>query len=180
MTPSSASTSLYGPSTGGAADIIVGAHLFSYVSVQGDYVWNRNGVVLISNSTTPTGVNFYRLPQTVTQNAVLANVLLYFRKRGCRIRPYLSEGTGAVFIGSRLSGLPIVEGMPNLPRTSSSHTSIALRTSVGIDIGLPHSWNFRYSFGETITRNTYGDQLTPPASGIPKNFQNLFGIYFQL
>ena len=154
--------------------------MFTYLRLQADYVWNRNDVVLVSSINGPGASSFYRLPESVTQNAFLGNALVYFRKRESRIRPYLSEGTGAVLIHSRLSGGGIVSGNPALPPASSDHASIALRTSVGLDVRLRDSWYFRYSFGETITRNTFGAQLSPAEHRIAKNFQSLFGIYFKL
>lgn len=176
---SSASTSLFDPSNGGAAEVFLGVHSFNYVSFQADYVWNRNKVILISTSGSSAALAYYREPESVTQDALLGNALLYFRRSGSRIRPYLSEGLGAVLIRSRLSGGAIVAGSPRLPPVSSDHASIALRTSVGLDLQLRSSWYFRYSFGETITRNTFGDQLSPAEHRIPKNFQNLWGIYFK-
>jgi len=180
ITPTSAATSLYDPSNGGAAAAFAGIHLSNYVSFQVDYVWNRNGVVLTATSSGPCAHSFYKQPQSVTQHAFLANALVYFRRRDNRIRPYLSEGIGAVLIHSRLSGRAIVAGNPVLPSAASDRASIALRTSVGLDVRLRGPWYFRYSFGETLTRNTFGDQLSPPEHRIPKNFQNLFGIYFTL
>jgi hypothetical protein len=179
VTAQSASTSLFSPMNGGAADIFFGVHLFSYVSVQADYVWSRNDVVLVSNQGSPGTLSFYRQPQELTQNAFLANVLVYFRKRGSRIRPYLSEGVGGVLIRSRSSGGGVSGGNPALLPGSSDHASVALRTSVGLDVRLLRCCFFRYSFGETLTRNTFGDQLSPPEHRIPKNFQNLFGVYYQ-
>ena len=180
ITPTSASTSSYDPSNGGAASAFIGVHVFNYISLQADYVWNRNHVVLVSSINEPGASSFYRLPESVTQNGFLGNVLIYFRKRGSRIRPYLSEGVGAVLIHNQLSSGGIVSGSPALPPASSDHASVALRTSVGLDVRLCSSWYFRYSFGETITRNTFGDQLSPPEHRIAKNFQSLFGIYFKL
>jgi len=175
---SSASTSLFDPMNGGAAEVFVGVHSFNYVSFQANYVWNRNNVALISTSGGPGLLAFYREPESVTQHAFLGSALLYFRKRGSRIRPYVSEGLGAVLIRSRLTGGGIVGGTPHLPPVSSDNVSAALRTSVGLDVRLRRSGYFRYSFGETITRNTFGDQLSPQEHRIPKNFQSLFGIYF--
>jgi len=180
ITSSSASTSSYDPSNGGAAGAFIGAHIFDYLSFQVDYVWNRNDAVLVSSVNSPSVSSFYRLPETVTQNAFLGSGLIYFRKRESRIRPYLSEGVGGVLIHSRLSGGGIIGGTPALPPASSDHASIAVRTSVGLDVRLSGSWYFRYSFGETITRNTFGDQLSPPEHRVAKNFQSLFGIYFKL
>src|SRR5215471_61394 len=91
-------------------------------------------------------------------------------------------------IGRKLDGQSISSpssfltrrGNPALPPASSDRASIALRTSVGLDLRFRDAWHFRYSFGETITRNTFGDQLSPPEHRIAKNFQSLFGIYFKL
>lgn len=179
VTPSRASTSLFDPKNGGAAEIFAGIHPFEYVSLQADYVWNRNNVVLISTSGEPAVLNFFREPESITQNAFLGNVLVYFRRRSSRIRPYLSEGGGAVLLHSRFSSGAIVEGSPLLPPATSDHASVALRTLVGIDVRLRGRWYFRYSFGETITRNMLGDKVVPAQHRIPKNFQNLFGLYFQ-
>lgn len=179
ITPSSASTSLFDPKNGGAGGAFVGIHLFKYVSFQADYIWNRNNVAFVSTSGDTGSLNFFRGPESVTQNLFLGNVLIYFRKQGSRIRPYLSEGGGAVLVHSRLSAGAIVEGSPVLPPTTADHASVALRTSVGIDVRLRGPWYFRYSFGETITRNTLGDQVSPPQHRVPKNFQNLFAVYFQ-
>jgi hypothetical protein len=180
ITSSSASTSLYDPSNGGAASGFFGVHLFNYVSLQADYVWNRNDVVLVSSTTGSGATSYYRQPESVTQHAFLGNASMYFRKRGSRIRPYLSEGVGDVLIRTRASGERIVVGNPSLPPLSSDRSSIALRTLVGIDVRLRSRWYFRYTFGETLTRNTFGDQLTPPEHRVAKNFQSLFGVYFQL
>ena len=180
ITPNSASTSTYDPSNGGAAGAFIGAHVFDYFSFEADYVWNRNDVVLTSSINSPGASSFYRLPETVTQNAFLGSALIYFRKPESRIRPYLSEGAGGVLIHSRLSGGGIIGGAPALPPASSHHASIAVRTSVGLDVRLSGFWYFRYSFGETIARNTFGDQLSPPEHRVAKNFQSLFGIYLKL
>ncbi len=180
ITPTSASTSLYDPSNGGAASAFIGIHLFNYVSLQADYVWNRNDFVLVSSIAASGAPSFYRLPESVTQNALLESALVYFRKRESRIRPYLSEGVGGVFIHSHLSGGGIASGNPDLPPASSDHASIVLRTSVGLDVRLRGSWYFRYNFGETLARNTFGDQLSPPEHRVAKNFQSLFGVYFKL
>ncbi len=179
ITTGSASTSLFSPTNGGAAEAFFGMHLFPYVSLQADYVWNRNDVLLVSTLGASGANSFFRLPETITQNAFLANVLVYFRPRGSRIRPYLSEGVGGVLIHSRLSSGGVNQGNLPLPPNSSDHASPALRTLVGIDLRLRPLWFFRYSFGETLSRNTLGDQVSPAEHRIPKNFQNLFGVFYQ-
>ncbi|MDE3178039.1 MAG: outer membrane beta-barrel protein [Acidobacteriota bacterium] len=180
VTRSAASTSLFDPKNGGAGEVFAGIHLFEYVSFEADYGWNRNNAILVSTSSAPGATSFFRGPESITQNSFLGNVSVYFRKRGSRVRPYLSEGAGAVLIHSRLSGGAIVEGSPALPPAASSHASVALRTLTGIDVRLRGPWYFRYSFGETITRNALGNQVSPSQHRIPKNFQNLFGFYLQL
>lgn len=179
VTASSASTSLLDPKNGGAAAIFAGIHVFDYVSLQTDYGWNRNDIALVSTSEGPNSGNFFREPESITQQAFLANVLIYFRRRSSRIRPYVSEGGGAVLLDTRFSGRAIVEGSPVLPPATSHHWSIALRTLVGIDLRIRGPWYLRYTFGETITRNMIGDQVAPAQHRIPKNFQNLFGVYFR-
>ena len=92
ITPTAASTSSYDPSNGAAASVFAGTHIRNYVSLQADYVWNRNDVVLTSSVNGPGGSSFYHLPESVVQNAFLGNALIYFQKRGSRLRPYLSLG----------------------------------------------------------------------------------------
>jgi hypothetical protein len=180
IAPSSASTSLFDPKNGGAGAIFAGIHSFEYVSFQADYIWNRNNVALVSTSGQGTALSFFREPESITQQAFLGNVLVYFRHRQSHVRPYLSEGAGGVLIDSRLSGGTIVGGNPALPPGKSDHVSIALRTLVGMDVRLGGRWSFRYTFGETLTRNTFGSQFSPAEHRIPKNFQNLFGVFFRL
>jgi hypothetical protein len=179
ITPSSASTSLFDPDNGGAGSVFAGIHLFRYVSFQADYIWNRNHVTLVSSIGSAGALDYYKQPEDVTQQAFLADVLIYFRKRGEVVRPYLSEGLGGVLVHNSFSSGAIIVGNPTLPLTKSDHASIALRTLVGIDLRLRDRWCLRYSFGETISRNTYGDQLVPPQNRTPMNFQNLFGAYFE-
>lgn len=179
ITPSSASTSLFDPQNGAVGEVLVGTHLFRYLSFEGDYIWNRNPVTLVSTTQAAGVSSYYRQLEDVTQNAILANVLIYFRKRGDTIRPYLSEGFGGVSIHNTLSGEATAVGSPTLPPAKSDHASIALRTLVGMDVRMRNRWYGRYSFGETIDRNTFGDRISPPQHRIPKNFQNLFGVYFE-
>ena len=178
VTSSSASTSLFDPKNGAAGEVFAGIQSFKYVCFEGDFAWNRNNVVLVSSGV-PAAPDFFRQPESITQNVFLGNVLVYFRKRDSRVRPYLSEGAGFVLIHTRLSGNGIVSGNPVLPPATSAPTSVALRTLVGIDVRLSGRWCLRYTFGETISRNTLGDQVVPTQHRIPKNFQNLFGVYFE-
>jgi hypothetical protein len=64
----------------------------NYVSLQTDYVRNRNNIALLSTSEGPNSANCFCEPESITQQAFLANVLVHFRRRSSRIRPYVSEG----------------------------------------------------------------------------------------
>lgn len=176
VSPASVATSLYDPHNGGAASVFAGIHLFSYVSLQGNYLWNRNDVMLVSNVSDPTMFSFYQQLISGTQNAFVADVLVYFRKRSSRIRPYLSQGGGVVHISSHLNGSTLSRGNLPLPGTSGS-TFATSRTAVGLDIRLRGAWYVRYTFGENISHNPIGAELSPPAQRLLKNFQNLWGIY---
>lgn len=80
ITASSASTSSYDPSNGGAAEAFIGAHIFDYFSFQADYVWNRNDAVLVSSIHGPGVSSFYRLPETVTQKYISGKCADLFSK----------------------------------------------------------------------------------------------------
>lgn len=175
VSPTSVSTSLYDPKNGPVASVVAGIHLFSYVSFQGNYIWNRNDVTLVSSLTNPTTFSFYQQPVSSTQNAFVGDVLVYFRKRGNRIRPYLSEGGGLVHISSRVNGSTLSRGLP-VPGATGS-TFLTSRTAVGLDVRLHPAWYFRYTFGENISHNPISVQLSPPGQRLLKNFQNLWGIY---
>src|ERR1051326_4753938 len=48
LTPTVSSTSLYKPENGPSLNLFAGIHLRDYLSIQGNYVWNRNDVTLVS------------------------------------------------------------------------------------------------------------------------------------
>ena len=48
ITSSGADVSLYKPENGPALNVFVGSHFHEYLTVQGNYVWNRNDVTLTS------------------------------------------------------------------------------------------------------------------------------------
>ena len=176
VTSTSASTSLYDPDTGAAASLFGGIHLFNYVSVQGNYIWNRNDLTLVSSLSDPAAFSFYQAPASCTQNAFVGDVLVYFRERGSRVRPYVSQGVGFVHIGVRPHGNTLYRGILSLPGASTS-TSLMSRTAVGMDVRLRPGWFFRYTFGENISRNAISAQLSPSGQRLLKNFQNFWGIY---
>ncbi len=107
------SLSSYAPANGGALNVFAGAHLHNYFSVQVNYVWNRNNLVLNSSSSS-TGT-FYRETRSSSQNAGIADFLIYFRRRGSRIRPYLGSGGGITHLTSTRTRLIASGGAPVLP-----------------------------------------------------------------
>src|SRR5262245_49102858 len=96
ISSSGADVSLYKPENGPALNVFVGSHVHEYLTVQGNYVWNRNDVTLTSVRTTDAGSSFYDAPRATSQHAVIGDLLLYFRERRSAIRPYLSAGVGVV------------------------------------------------------------------------------------
>ena len=177
ITASSAATSLYAPQNGGAASLFLGWHIFKYVSIQGNYIWNRNDLTLTSTLSNPAAVSFYKQPMSSTENALIGDVLIYFRARGDRIRPYLSQGGGVVLFSTRESGSALASGNLLAPPGNSSSAFPGSRTAVGLDVRVAHAWYFRYTFGENISHNPVSAQLSPPGQRLLKNFQNLFGIF---
>ena len=177
ITASSAATSLYDPHNGGVASLFAGSHLSRYVSVQGSYIWNRNDLTLVSTLTNPSTSSFYQQPMSSTENALIGDLLVYFRPRGDRIRPYLSQGGGVVHVSSHPSGNAVTSGNVLTPPGNSSSTFPSSRTAVGLDVRMAHAWYFRYTFGENISHNPVSAQLSPPGQRLLKNFQNLFGVY---
>ena len=177
ITASSAATSLYAPQNGGAASLFLGWHIFKYVSIQGNYIWNRNDLTLTSTLSNPAAVSFYKQPMSSTENAFIGDVLVYFRARGDRIRPYLSQGVGVVHVSSRVNGSVVSSGSILMPPGNSTSTFPGSRTAVGLDVQVAHAWYFRYTFGENISHNPVSVQLSPPGQRLLKNFQNLFGMY---
>jgi hypothetical protein len=169
--------SSYAPRNGGALDVFAGAHLHNYFSVQANYIWNRNSLRL--NSTSSRG-GFYQEDRSSTQQAAVFDLLVYFRQRSNRIRPYLATGTGVVHLSSTQDRLIASEGSTVLPPARFSSTGPLLRVHVGIDLRLARKVDFRYSFSEMIEHNEIGRQLSPPGTHKLMNFQNLFGFVVRL
>jgi len=163
------SLSSYAPANGGALNVFVGAHLHNYFSVQVNYIWNRNNLILSSSSSTGT---FYRETRSSSQNAGIADFLIYFRRRGSRIRPYLGSGAGITHLTSTRTRLIASGGAP----VTFSSTGPVFRSHVGIDLRLARKLDFRYSFSEMIGHNEVSKHLSPPGPRKLANFQNLFGF----
>jgi len=165
--------SSYAPSNGGALDLLAGIHLHDYFSVQANYIWNRNDLVL--NSSTGTGTD-YEDARSSSQHAGIFDFLVYFRQRDSWIRPYLALGIGVSHLTSSRTLLIASNGTPALPPKIFSSTGPVLRSHVGIDLKLKPKLYFRYSFSETIGHNEISKNLSPPGPRKLANFQNLFGF----
>ena len=100
ITAQSTSISLYKPENGPTFQGIFGRHLSNYLSVQATYGWNRNSLTLTASQASENHNAFYEQARSATQYAAVGELLLYFRKRGRSVRPYLSAGGGAIHITS--------------------------------------------------------------------------------
>jgi hypothetical protein len=169
-----ASASLYKPENGPAVNLLVGAHLGRFFTLQGNYIWNRNDLTLFSSSITTMGDGFYEQRRESSQHTVVADALVYFRALGSRVRPYLGTGLAFVRFGSPASSDALVNGIAP-PSGDIESTKVALRSHVGIDFAIGEGWSFRYSFSETIGGNPVSPHLMPAGQRGIANFQNLFG-----
>jgi hypothetical protein len=166
---------LYNPENGPALNIFAGSHFHEYLTVQGNYVWNRNDVTLTSVRATATGPSFYEAPRASSQHAFVGDLLLYFRERRSAIRPYLSAGVGVVRFQATAHAVDSVRNATVPPATFVA-THALLRVAVGIDVSLGGPWSARYSFSESLSTNPISAQLSPPGQRSLANFQNLFGV----
>jgi Outer membrane protein beta-barrel domain len=166
--------SSYGPTNGGALNVFVGAHLHNYFSLQVNYIWNRNDLVL--NSSASGSGTFYEQARSSSQHAGVVDFLLYFRNRSSWIRPYLGTGGGIIHLNSIAERLTASGGSPILPPSTFSSTRPVFRSHVGMDIRISKRVDFRYSFSEFIGKNDISKHLSPPAPRRLANFQNLFGF----
>jgi len=174
--PQGASFSLYKPENGATATLFLGRHLTDYLSLQADYGWNRNDLMLSATTASPQGQMLYQEARDSSEQRFLGNLVLYFRNRRSWARPYLSVGTGIVRFHSRELRLSALMGAPTLPPQEFSSVAIALRVPVGIDITIHGRWAFRYTFSETIRGNPISARLSPPGQRNLATFENLFGI----
>jgi hypothetical protein len=176
ITPTATALSLYKPENGMALNLFGGVHLTEFISVQGNYVWNRNALLLTSTQFSGVGQLVYEQSRRSTQHSGIGDLLLYFRNRRSKVRPYLSAGAGFVHFKSSQRELRAIRGTPVLPPESFTYTGPVLRVAVGIDLAVSHNWCFRYSFSETIGKNPISAQLSPLGQRNLANFQNLFGL----
>jgi Outer membrane protein beta-barrel domain len=165
----------YDPKYGPAVQVFLGRHLSDYFTVQGEYTWNGNRLNLSQNANGGTSSGFEET-RTSSQHSVVADLLVYFRARNSRLRPYLAVGTGVTHFSSTQDQLTQVIGSPVLPPARSSNNYAVLHVPVGIDVSLGKGWAFRYTFSETLSMNPIDPLLSPSGQHRFMNFQNLFGF----
>jgi hypothetical protein len=170
------SVSLYNPVNGPALNVFGGWALHNYVSVQGNYIWNSNPLTMTSTSASAGLTSFYEQERTSSHHSLFADVLVYFRSRGERVRPYLSTGIGRVRLNSTEERTLVAVGPVELPPATFHDTTVVLRSAVGIDVRLDQKWAIRYSFSEFIGPNPISRRLDPPGERSLMNFQHLFGF----
>ncbi len=120
--------SSYAPANGGALDLFAGVNTRNYFTLQMDYI--RNGNDLRLNSTSSDSATFYQEDRKSSQQAVMFNAMIYFRRTDSRIRP-TSEPASELFIfPAAWAGWLHQEALPscllpNSPRPVqlSAHTS---------------------------------------------------------
>ena len=176
LSSGSTAFSSYDPKNGGAVEALVGVQLSDYFAVQANYIWNSNELTLTSAQFVNGAQQGYRETRNSSQQSIIGALLVYFRKRDSRLRPYLSVGTGLVHFSSSQARVDQLIGSPILPPASFSSNMPALYVPVGMDVKLRSGWVFRYTFSETISKNPIDDHLSPPGQHGLKNFQNLFGF----
>jgi hypothetical protein len=165
--------SLYSARSGLAANGFVGRHWNDWVSLQGNYIFNRNEVTLAGVD----GARTYEAINRTQQHKLVLDGMLYFRSRRDRIRPYLSVGVGAVRTSRAQDSIALSTPAPvSIPSNREMRWMPGLRVAVGIDLLLRSGWGFRYSFSETVTENRFSKALIPAGNKGLMNFQNLFGI----
>ena len=147
--------------------------------MQGEYIWNSNTLILTSAMLSDGGQQSYQETRSSSQQSVIGDLLVYFRKRGSRLRPFLSVGTGVVHLGSSQQQVNQSIGVPVLPPQHFGSDMAVLHVPVGIDVKLINGWAFRYSFSETLSSNPISANLSPQGLHNLQNFQNLFGIIKQ-
>ncbi len=176
ITASGSNVSLYKPENGITARIYVGRHLSDYFSVQGNYTLSRNALALTSLATLAGQESVYEQMRGSSQQMVGAEAMGYFRPLTSALRPYLSFGGGLAHFSSVGGRVTVQRGTLALPPSTFNTTKPFVRVDVGMDIRINRGWKFRYSFGETLTRNPISVQLIPQGKRNLATFQNLFGF----
>ncbi len=172
----STAVSLYKPENGFTGLVYAGRHFTDWISVQGSYSTNGNDLLLTSVGAEGGVERTYEQARRARMHTVVGELMVYFRNRESRIRPYLSAGPGWTRVTTTAGELRVLKGNPQLPAAEVTNGSLALRVAVGMDVRLGSGVGLRYSFAETIQRNAVSKLLTPPGKRNLANFQNLFGI----
>src|SRR5262249_16251791 len=128
--------SSYDPNNGGDFGVLFGKHLSDYFSAQASYIWNENALSLSSGISVNGTSEGYQETRTSSQQTLIGNVLVYFRARNSRLRPYLSVGTGFMHFTSTEQRVQQVLGMPTLPPRQFSSNHVVLNVPVGMDLNL--------------------------------------------
>jgi hypothetical protein len=69
--PTDFEVSLYKPENGLAANLFIGIHLNEYLTLQGNYIWNRNGLTLVSTRAGTGGIAISEQTRVSAQHATL-------------------------------------------------------------------------------------------------------------
>jgi len=176
ITPDSVAFSTYRPFNGAALNVFAGTHVNDFLSLQGNYIWNRNDITVTSSLASSGTVAVNEEKRRSSQNSAILDLLLYFRNRHNWVRPYLSVGSGVVrFKSDHRESLNVRGSASRLPGQFTS-SNVALRVAVGVDVYVRRRFAIRYSFSETISENPLSSRLSPRGERNLANFQNLFGI----
>ena len=174
-TPTGFATSGYKPETGVAVNAFVGRHIREYVTLQANYTWNRNDVRFFAARGAATESLFFAQSHSTSHHTLIADVLVYFRERSSRIRPYLSGGFGLLRLSAdKQPGM--IDGGLRPPPAMFTTIELASRVAVGVDVPIGDGWSVRYSFSENLGPNPLSRQLEPQGTRGLMNFQNLVGV----
>jgi len=166
----------YKPQNGAAAALAAGVHLARYVSVQGSYLYTRNGLEFFQFEQQGGELLSSQVRTRSQSHTGLGEVLVYVRPRGNWLRPYLAAGAGVM----RLTA-PAAVGVGNGPQSIAGPAAIAssaaaFRVGVGIDVVARNGWGFRFSFGQTLRTNPFSESLRISPSRRYSAFHNVFGL----
>ena len=75
---SSSSFASYNPKNGPAVELLLGKHFSNYFTVQGEYIWNSNTLILTSAMLTGGGQQSYQETRSSSQQGVIGDLLIYF------------------------------------------------------------------------------------------------------
>jgi hypothetical protein len=118
--------------------VVAGRHFSDYWTLQGDYVWKSNELS-VTSGTLNGAQEGYQETRSSSQQSVLAGLLVYFRKRDSRLRPY-TVGRDRPRAFREFAGAdPAGFWKPVLPPSHFTSNMIALHVPVGIDVRLSNA-----------------------------------------